>query len=316
MAVRPTSVTRGPRTDASRKHVFSKEIADQVRRIELRTRGLVESLFGGEYHSVFKGRGLEFSDVREYQPGDDVRTIDWNVTARRGRPFVKEYVEERELTALLIVDLSASKDFGTGPKSNAEIASEIAAILAFAAAGNNDRVALLLVTDRVELFVPPDSGRRHALRLVMELLSFRPEGRGTKLSVALEYAWHVLHRRTAIFVVSDYLVDTESDPGLETAARRLARDHDVVPIRLTDRAGDELPDVGLLALVDPETGERRIIDTRRRVREAYRQEKAAQRAEITALFKELRLDVVEVSTTEDYVPALIHFFRRRERASR
>lgn len=309
-------MTRGASAAASRKHVFSKEIAAQVRRIELRTRGLVESLFSGEYHSVFKGRGLEFSDVREYQPGDDVRTIDWNVTARRGRPFVKEYVEERELTALLIVDLSASKDFGTGPKSNAVIASEIAAILAFSAAGNNDRVGLLLVTDRVELFVPPDSGRRHSLRLVLELLSFRPEGRGTKLSAALEYASRILRRRAAIFVVSDFLMDEASDPALDSSARRLARDHDVVPIRLTDPAGDDLPDVGLLAIVDPETGERRVIDTRRSVREAYRERKEAQRAEIAALFREIGLDAVEVATTEDYVPALIRFFRRRERASR
>lgn len=310
------SDTTRARSDASRQHVFSKEIAAQVRRIELRTRGLVQSLFSGEYHSVFKGRGLEFSDVREYQPGDDVRTIDWNVTARRGKPFVKEYVEERELTALLVVDLSASKDFGTGSRSNAEIASEIAAILAFAAAGNNDRVALLLVTDRVELFVPPDSGRRHALRLVLELLSFRPESKGTRLSAALEYASRVLHRRAAVFVVSDFLMDRTSDPALASATRRLARDHDVVPIRLTDPGGDDLPDVGLIALVDPESGERRVIDTRAGVRRRYRDLKADQRAEITGLFRELRLDVVEVTTTADYVPALIHFFRRRERASR
>jgi uncharacterized protein (DUF58 family) len=309
-------MTQGARAATSRKHVFSKEIADQVRRIELRTRGLVESLFSGEYHSVFKGRGLEFSDVREYQPGDDVRTIDWNVTARRGRPFVKEYVEERELTALLVVDLSASKDFGTGSRSNAAIASEIAAVLAFAAAGNNDRVALLLVTDRVELFVPPDSGRRHALRLVMELLSSRPEGRGTMLSTGLQYASRVLHRRAAVFVVSDFLMDAATDPGLAASARRLAHDHDVVPIRLTDAGGDDLPDVGLLAIADPETGERRVIDTRRRVRDAYRARKAAQRAAITVLFRELRLDAVEVGTDGDYVPALIRFFRRRERASR
>ena len=309
-------MTHGIRAAANEKHVFSKEIAAQVRRIELRTRGLVESLFSGEYHSVFKGRGLEFSDVREYQPGDDVRAIDWNVTARRGRPFVKEYVEERELTALLVVDLSASKDFGTGTTSNAAIASEIAAILTFAAAGNNDRVGLILVTDRVELFVPPDSGRRHSMRLVMELLTFRPLGRGTKLSAALEYALRVLHRRAAIFVVSDFLMDGATDPDLARAARRLCRDHDVVSIRLTDLAGDDLPDVGLLALVDPETGERRVIDTSRRVRAAYRERKVAQRAEITALFRELRQDAVEVHTDEDYVPALIRFFRRRERASR
>lgn len=298
-------------------HVFSKEIAAQVRRIELRTKGLVESLFSGEYHSVFKGRGLEFADVREYQPGDDVRAIDWNVTARRGRLYMKEYVEERELTALLLVDLSASKEFGTGEKSNALIASEIAAILAFAAAGNNDRVGLLLVTDRVELFVPPDSGRRHVLRLVLELLSFRPQGRGTRLSAGLEYASRVLHRRSAVFLVSDFLVDAETDPEFGRAARLVKREHDLVPIRLRDPGGDELPNVGLLAVVDPETGERHVIDTgSASKRTAYSERTRAQRASISALFRELKLDVVDIVTTQDYVPALIHFFRQRERVSR
>ena len=305
----------GQHRDAT--HVFSKEIAAQVRRIELRTKGLVESLFSGEYHSVFKGRGLEFSDVREYQPGDDVRAIDWNVTARRGHLFLKEYVEERELTALLIVDLSASKEFGTGEKSNATIASEIAAILAFAAAGNNDRVGLLLVTDHVELFVPPDSGRRHVMRLVLELLSFRPSGRGTRLSTALEYASRVLHRRSAIFLVSDFLLDDDTDPEFVSAARRVKRDHDLVPIRLADPGGAVLPNVGLLALVDPETGERLIVDAGSAAkRRGYAEGKAAQRDRMTALFRELRMDTVEVSTTEDYVPTLIRFFRQRERVSR
>ena len=175
------------------ERVFSKEVTAWLRHIELRTRGLVESLFSGEYRSVFKGRGMEFSDVREYQPGDDVRAIDWNVTARRGHLFVKEHVEERELSVLLIVDCSASKDFGTGLKPNVVIASEIAGILALAATDNNDRVGLLIVTDRVELYIPPDSGRSHAMRLVLDLLSFRPSGKGTKLSCALEYASKVLH---------------------------------------------------------------------------------------------------------------------------
>ncbi len=295
-------------------HVFSKEIAAQVRRIELRTRGLVESLFSGEYHSVFKGRGLEFSDVREYYPGDDIRSIDWNVTARRGQLFMKEYMEERELTALLIVDLSASKEFGTGTKSNALIASEIAAILAFAATRNNDRVGLLLVTDRVELFVPPDSGRRHVMRLVLELLSFRPTGRGTRLSKALEYATRVLKRRSAVFLVSDFLMDDESDPEFARAARRVGHDHDLVPIRLTDPGGVELPDVGLLVLVDPETGQRHVVNTgSARVRAAYASGKVAQHAKLTSLFRDLQVDVVEVDTTQDPVPALISFFRQRER---
>lgn len=304
-------MTSGPKGSS---HVFSKEIAAQVRRIELRTRGLVESLFSGEYHSVFKGRGLEFSDVREYHPGDDIRSIDWNVTARRGQLFMKEYMEERELTALLIVDLSASKEFGTGAKSNALIASEIAAILAFAATRNNDRVGLLLVTDRVELFVPPDSGRRHVMRLVLELLSFRPTGRGTRLSKALEYATRVLKRRSAVFVVSDFLVDDESDPEFARVARRVAHDHDLVPIRLTDPGGVELPNVGLLVLVDPETGQRHVVNTgSARVRAAYAAGKAEQHARLTALFRDLQVDVVEVDTTQDAVPALIVFFRQRER---
>jgi uncharacterized protein (DUF58 family) len=233
-------------------HVFSKEIAAQVRRIELRTKGLVESLFSGEYHSMFKGRGLEFSDVREYQPGDDVRAIDWNVTARRGHLFMKEYVEERQLAALLIVELS-----------------------------------------------------------------FRPSGRGTRLSTALEYASRVLHRRSAIFLVSDFLLDDDTDPQFSRAAGRVKRDHDLVPIRLTDQGGAELPNVGLLALVDPETGERLIVDTGSAAkRRTYADGKAAQRDRMTALFRELRMDTIEVSTTEDYVPALIRFFRQRERVSR
>jgi len=298
-------------------HVFSKETAAQVRRIELRTRGLVESLFSGEYHSVFKGRGLEFSDVREYHPGDDIRAIDWNVTARRGQLFLKEYAEERELTALLIVDLSASKEFGTGAKSNALVASEIAAILAFAATRNNDRVGLLLVTDRVELFVPPDSGRRHVLRLVLELLSFRPSGRGTRLSLALEYALRVLKRRSAVFLVSDFLLDNASDPEFVRAARHVAHDHDLVPIRLTDPGGVQLPPVGLLVLVDPETGQRHVVNTSSaRVRAAYASGKAEQHAMLTAVFRELRVDILEVDTTRDPVPALIGFFRQRERHTR
>ena len=297
--------------------VFSKEIAAQARRIELRTRGLVESLFSGEYHSVFKGRGLEFSDVREYQPGDDVRAIDWNVTARRGHPFVKEFVEERELTALLVVDLSASKEFGTGDKDNATIAIEIAAILALAAAGNNDRVGLVLITDQIELFVPPDSGRRHVLRLIMELLACRPNGKGTRLSLGLEYALRMLHHRAVIFLVSDFLTDSSIDPEFGHAARRLSRDHDLVPIRLTDMGEEMLPEIGLVALFDPETGQRHVVDTSSSgTREAYAEQKEAQRMLMTSFFRELRLDIIEVRTEDDYVPALINFFRRRERLPR
>ncbi|HSH76796.1 MAG TPA: DUF58 domain-containing protein [Longimicrobiales bacterium] len=307
----------GRARDGDTSHVFSRETAAQLRRIELRTRGLVESLFGGEYHSVFKGRGLEFSDVREYQPGDDVRSIDWNVTARRGRLFVKEYVEERELTALLIVDLSASKEFGTGPSDNALLACEIASILALAAAANNDRVGLLLVTEQVELFIPPDSGRRHVLRLVLELLTFQPTGRRTRLSAALDYASRVMHRRSAVFLVSDFLTDADADPGLPRIARRFSREHDLVPIRLTDPRGGSLPDVGLLALIDPETGRRHIVDTSApAVRAEYESRTSAQQDAMTALFRDLRLDAIEIDTHGDCVPPLIRFFRRRMRITR
>jgi uncharacterized protein (DUF58 family) len=289
----------------------------QARRIELRTWGLVESLFSGEYHSIFKGRGLEFSDVREYQPGDDVRSIDWNVTARRGRPFIKEYVEERELTALLIVDLSASKECGTGARSNAHIVVEIAAILALSAARNNDRVGLLIVTDRVEFFIPPDTGRRHALRLLLELLAFRPEGRGTRLSTALEYAARVLRQRATVFLISDYVMDGTTDPEFEPLARRFSLQHDLVPVRLTDPASLTLPNLGLVAFVDPESGRRRVVNSSdSRTRERYRVGVTEQRRAMDVVFRDLRLDVADVSATEDFVLELIGFFRRRERVLR
>ena len=298
------------------ERVFSKEVTAWLRRIELRTRGLVESLFSGEYRSVFKGRGMEFSDVREYQPGDDVRAIDWNVTARRGRVFIKEHVEERELSVLLIVDCSASKDFGTGLKPNVVIASEVAGILALAATDNNDRVGLLIVTDSVELYIPPDSGRSHAMRLVLDLLSFRPSGRGTKLSRALEYASKVLHQRTAVFLISDFLLGEKSDSSFMADARRFSRGHDLIPIRVTDPGGATLPDVGLLALADPETGIRRVLNTSDEfVRQDYAESRLSQKTEIDGLFRQLQTDVVEVTSTEDYVLPLIRFFRRRERVT-
>lgn len=308
--------TKGAGAVAAR-HVFTPEVTAQLKRIELSTRGLVESLFSGEYHSIFKGRGLEFSDVREYQPGDDVRAIDWNVTARRGRLFIKELVEERQLTALVVVDLSASKAFGTGEKPNAHIAAEVAAILALAATSNNDRVGLLLVTDRVEWYVPPDTGRRHALRLVLEILAFNPEGRGTRLSEGIGFAEKVLRQRTTVFIVSDFLTSTAADPQLPHAMRKLAWDHDVVPIRLTDPATSELPNVGMLAVTDPETGRRHVVNTsRRKIRDAHRERAVQARAVVDGIFRDLQLDVVDIDTTEEYLPPLLGFFRARARALR
>ncbi len=298
-------------------HVFTPEVTAQLKRIELATRGLVESLFSGEYHSIFKGRGLEFSDVREYQPGDDVRSIDWNVTARRGRLFIKEFVEERQLNALVMVDLSASKSFGTGTKDNALIASEIAAILALAATANNDRVGLLLVTDKVEHFIPPDTGRRHALRLVMELLAFEATSRATALSAGLEFAEKVLRQRTTVFLISDFLTGEGADPALPHSARKLAWDHDLVPIRLTDPSASLLPTLGLIAITDPESGERRVVNTNKKsVRTAFAERSTATRRAIDQIFRDLKLDVVDIDTTEEYLPPLIGFFRRRARAIR
>jgi uncharacterized protein (DUF58 family) len=298
-------------------HVFSPEVTAQLRRIELTTRRLVESLFSGEYHSIFKGRGLEFSDVREYQPGDDVRSIDWNVTARRGRLFIKEFVEERQLNALVIVDLSASKSFGTGAKDNATIAAEIAAILALAATTNNDRVGLLLTTDRVEHFIAPDTGRRHALRLVLELLAYQPAGRGTLLSTGLGFAEKVLRQRTTVFLISDFITSEEADPALAHTARRLAWDHDLVPIRLTDPAAATLPNVGMLAVTDPETGSRRVLDTgSERVRADFSERAATVRSAMDTMFRDLQVDTIDLDTTRDYLAPLIGFFRRRARAFR
>ena len=275
--------------------VFGAEVSAQLKRIELTTARLVESLFSGEYHSIFKGRGLEFSDVREYQPGDDVRSIDWNVTARRGHLFVKEFVEERQLNALIVVDLSASKTFGTGAKQNSIIASEIAAILALAATTNNDRVGLLLVTNKVEYFIPPDTGRRHAMRLVLELLSHKPESRSTTLSAGLRYADRVLRQKTTVFLISDFLTGPEVDSELIRAARKLAWYHDLVPIRLIDPAAGNLPKVGMLALDDPETGHRRVLNTnKRKVRDSWKAHSQQVQERMNDLFRDLKLDVVDV----------------------
>ncbi len=311
----PSLVPPDPRSAG--EHVFSAEVTAQLRRIELSTRGLVESLFSGEYQSVFKGRGLEFADAREYQPGDDVRTIDWNVTARRGRLFVKELVEERQLSALLLVDVSRSQSFGTGAKDNATIAAEIAAILALAATNSNDRAGLMLVTDKVEYFLAPDTGRRHAMRLVLDLLAYRPVGVGTRLSTALQYAERILRQRTTVFVISDFLTSEQSDPGLTHALRKLAWGHDVVPIRITDPTAHELPRIGMMAVTDPESGDRRVVNTwRRSVREEFRAKGATLRSNMDDLVRDLALDDVEIDTREDYLLPLIGFFRRRARRSR
>src|SRR3954470_7727180 len=241
------------------------EILRQVKLIELRTRGLVNSLFTGEYRSVFKGQGMEFAEVREYQPGDEVRSIDWNVTARMRRPVVKRYVEERELTVMLAVDLSGSERFGTVRRFKSELATELGAVLAMSAVRNNDRVGIMLFTDRVEHVVPPAKGRRHVLRVIRDLLVHEPQGRGTDIAGALEYLRGMLRQKAIIFLVSDFFSE-----ALERPLKLAAQQHDVVAVTIEDPSEETLPDIGLARLVDPETGATIDVDTSdRSVREGY-----------------------------------------------
>lgn len=292
------------------------EILRQVRRIEMRTRRLVNSLFSGEYHSVFKGQGIEFAEVREYLPGDDIRTIDWNVTARLGQPYVKKFVEERELTVFLAVDLSGSQHWGTRGRFKAELVAETAAALALSAVRNNDRVGVLIFTDRIESFVPPRKGRRHALRLIRDLLAFRAESRGTDIAGAMEYLARAVRSRSIVFLFSDFQVGTEWS-RLEKALSMAAFRHDVVAVSVADPADGVLPNVGVLEVSDPETGERVVIDTgRAAVREEYARLSTEERAQRARLFRRLAVDEIEIRTDVPYAAALLGFFRRRERRLR
>ena len=297
----------------------SRELLRQVRLIELRTRGLVTSIFSGEYQSVFRGQGMEFSEVREYTPGDDVRNIDWNVTARSGEPHVKKHVEERELTVLLIVDLSGSEQFGTRGRFKAELAAEIAAVLALCAVRNNDRVGLLIFTDQIEHVVPPRKGRRHVLRLIRDLLAFRPQGRGTDIPGALDYAARLLPHRGILFLLSDFAARadaTDADRARwEKTLRLVSRRHDVVGVSIADPAELDLPDLGMLAIEDPESGELEYVNTSGDgVRAAFGALLARERLETRRLFRRLGVDEIEVRTDQAYVRPLLAFFRRRERS--
>ena len=288
------------------------EILRQVKLIELRTRGLVNSLFTGEYRSVFKGQGMEFSEVREYQPGDEVRSIDWNVTARMRRPFVKRYIEERELTVMLMVDLSGSERFGTVKRFKSELASELAAVLAMSAVRNNDRVGILLFTDRIEHVVPPRKGRRHVLRIIRDLLAFEPKGRGTDLAGAIDYIARMLTQHAIVFIVSDFL-----SPGIDRPLKILAQHHDVVAITVEDPSEMHLPDLGIARFVDPETGKTVEVDTSSRaVRAAYEIQTEKERDDRKHLLRRLAIDEVPVHTDAGVVEPLLKFFRSRETQAR
>ncbi len=289
--------------------MLTKELLKQVRQIEIRTKGLVNQVFSGEYHSVFKGRGMEFSEVREYQFGDDIRNIDWNVTARFGHPFIKVFEEERELTVILMVDLSGSLMFGSVSKTKQRIAAELSAILAFSAMKNNDKVGLILFTDKIEKFVPPRKGRKHVLRIIREVLSFEPEGKTTNIKTALEYMNNAIKKKSIAFLISDFM-----DNGFEKILKIVGRKHDLIGIVLDDRREKEIPVLGLVKFVDAETGQERWIDTANQsVRQRINMNRLEREKKRKSLFISSGLDSIEISTGSNYIQPLVQFFKRREK---
>ena len=294
--------------------MLTGDLIARIRRIEITTRKLVSDSFAGEYQSVFKGRGMEFDEVRQYHPGDDVRSIDWNVTARTGEPYVKSFIEERELTVMLVVDVSGSEDFGTRNRFKRELAVELAAVMSFAAITNNDKVGLLLFTDRVESLVPPRKGRSHVLRMVRDLLVFQPMGSGTDIRLALDTVHQMLKRRSIVFLVSDFLADPDS---YRQAMMVTNRHHDVVAFDLSDPLEHQMADVGILSLEDAETGERRWVDTGSRI---WRQEFADRVTRLEEgkrdVFSSAGVDRIRVTTERDYVAEVGAFFKDRLRRLR
>lgn len=290
----------------------SSDILKQVRRIEIKTRGLSNDIFAGKYHNAFKGRGMAFSEVREYRVGDDVRDIDWNVTARSRQPHIKIYEEERELTMMLLIDVSGSRMFGTTEKLKKNTITEIAAVLAFSAAQNNDKVGCIFFSDRVEKFIPPKKGRAHVLMIIKELISFMPENNGTDISEGLRYLTNILKKRSTAFVLSDFMDTADGHARFEDALKIASGKHDMVGIRVYDRREQQLPDVGILELKDAETGEKVWVDTASRaVRDAYARNWEQTSALIDSSLKRCRVDNVKIATGEDYVTSLMKLFKRR-----
>ncbi len=289
--------------------MIPQEILKKVRHIEIRTKGLVNDLFGGEYHSVFKGRGMTFSEVREYQPGDDIRLIDWNVTARCGSPFVKVFEEERELTVYLMVDISRSGHFGTHLQFKSELAVEIAAVLGFSAIKNNDKVGLILFSDEVEQYIAPKKGKSHVLRVVRELLYHQPRGKGTSLKTALDFLLHIAKRRSVVFLLSDFM-----DDGYWSSLKIANRKHDIIGLQMNDPFELAIPDIGLVKVHDPETEESTWIDTssvteRKRFEESVRDERDTFKRECDRI----GFDLIHISTDKDYIEPIMTYFKRREK---
>jgi uncharacterized protein (DUF58 family) len=285
------------------------EVLKKIRALEIKTKGLVQTMFAGDYHSVFKGRGMNFEDVREYQPGDEIRAIDWNVTARLGTAFVKKFTEERELTVVLVVDVSASGNFGSVSQSKRELAAEVACVLAFSAIRNNDKVGLLLFSDRVELFIPPKKGRSHTLRIIREILFFEPAGRGTAPALALDYLNNVVTRRAVVFFISDFQT-SDFSRELSVSGRR----HDFIALHIQDQREEALPNVGIITLEDAETGEQIEINTGdRSTRARFSAQAETRRAELNRTLRRSNIDAISLRTGENYLPALRSFFKQRER---
>ena len=289
-------------------NIDHKELLKKVRRIQITTKHAVNDVFAGQYHSTFKGRGMEFDEVREYVPGDDIRAIDWNVTARSGSPHIKKFVEEREMTVMLLVDVSASNLFGSGTQMKRDLAAEVAAVLAFSAIRNNDRIGLILFSEEVEKYIPPKKGTRHVLRLVREMLSHRPTGRGTRVVPALDYLNHVSSRRNVTFLISDFMFDDDFEKVLKVTARR----HDLISVVVGDRHETALPDVGLIHWHDAETGESVVIDTSsRRVRQQLAMEQTRRATAVDELHRKAGIDTIRLFAGESYDKEFIKFFRQR-----
>ena len=289
--------------------MLTKELLKQVKQIEIKTRNVVNEVFSGEYHSAFKGRGMEFAEVREYQIGDDIRSIDWNVTARSGSPFIKVFEEERELTVMLVVDMSGSLMFGSLDKTKQQIAAELSAILAFSAMKNNDKVGLILFTDRIEKFVPPKKGRSHGLRIIREILSFKPEGNATNIKAALEFLNSTIKRKSIAFLVSDFI-----DDGYDKILNIVGKKHDLIGVVLQDPRENDIPKSGLIKFKDAETGALRYLDTsNNNVRVQFNELLNYQNTKRKSTFIKSRLDVIEINTSESYVKPLANFFRKREK---
>ena len=286
----------------------ANELIKKVRKIEIKTRGLSSNIFAGQYHSAFKGRGMAFSEVREYQYGDDVRDIDWNVTARFNKPYVKVFEEEREMTVMLLVDMSSSLDFGTSGMYKKDMVAEIAATLAFAAIQNNDKIGAIFFTDRIEKFIPPQKGRKHILYIIREVLGFEPESKQTDLTVPLQYLTNAIKKRCTTFVLSDFIEERDFKNALTIANRK----HDVVAIQVYDKRVEELPDVGLMKMTDPESGDEVYVDTSsRKVRTLHRKWWIESQVRLRDTFSKSGVDSISVRTDQDYVKALINLFAKR-----